>query len=114
MKKNRKRFGRKYASAEGKRTSPEGAFGKRFEEKRERLTGGPTLLAGARGLRWSPAVIHGEVGGSEGTYGFTVSFRVGGWWTWSSASTTSTVASTPADGGLGEDDTLRRELQPSN
>ena len=40
-----------------------------------------TELAGARRLRWSPALIHGDVGGSEGTYGFTVPFRVGGWWT---------------------------------
>ena len=58
------------------------------KRERERLTGGPTRqvqisteLAGARRLRWSPALIHGEVGGSEGTYGFRVSFRVGGWWT---------------------------------
>ena len=39
------------------------------KEKKERLTGGPTRqvqipteLAGARRLRWSPALIHGEAG----------------------------------------------------
>ena len=100
---------------------PKAPSKKRFEGKRERLTGGPTSqvqtrteLAGARRLRWSPALIHGEVGGSEGTYGFTMSFRVGGWWAWPSASTTSTAALSPADGGSGEDETLRRELQTSN
>ena len=68
---------------------PEGAFRKRFEGKEREADGGVppvrfklrTGLAGARRLRWSPALIHGEVGGSEGTYGFRVSFRVGGWWT---------------------------------
>ena len=35
-------------------------------------------LAGARRLRWSPASNHGEIGRSECTKSFSVSFRVGG------------------------------------
>ena len=41
----------------------------------------PTELAGARRLRWSPALNHGEAERSEGTKRFRVFFRVGGWWT---------------------------------
>ena len=56
-------------------------------------------LAGARRLRWTPASNHGKSGGSEGTKSFSVSFRVGGWWTRPSESTTSTTTLSPADGG---------------
>ena len=87
--KPKKRFGKEYVSPEGKHILPKGVFRKRFEGNRREADGGVppvrfklrTGLAGARRLRWSPALIHGEVGGSEGTYGFRVSFRVGGWWT---------------------------------
>ena len=68
---------------------PEGAFRKRFEGGRREADGGvppvrfktPKEFAGARRLRWSPALNHGEAGRSEGTKGFSVFFRVGGWWT---------------------------------
>ena len=59
-------------------------------------------LAGARRLRWTPASNHGESGGSEGTKSFSVSSRVGGWWTRPSESTTSTATLSPADGGSGD------------
>ena len=69
--------------------------------EKERLTGGggshpsglktPATLAGARRLRWSPASNHGEAERLEGTKRFRVFFRVGGWWTWPSESTTSTA-----------------------
>ena len=69
-----------------KRILPEGANRKWFANKRtEADTRGPHVrfekLAGARRLRWMPASNHGELGGSEGTKSFSVSFRVGGWWT---------------------------------
>ena len=64
-------------------------------------------LAGARRLRWTPASNHGESGGSEGTKSFSVFFRVGGWWTRPTGSTTSTATLSPADGGSGEDGELR-------
>ena len=60
-------------------------------------------LAGARRLRWTPASNHGELGETEGTK----SFRVRGWWTRPTGSTTSTVTLCPADGGSGEDGELR-------
>ena len=41
----------------------------------------PTEFAGARRLRWSPALNHCEAERSEGTNRFRVIFRVGGWWT---------------------------------
>ena len=121
--KNRKRFGKKHVSPERKHTLPEGAFRKRFEgEKKERLTGGshpsgskfPTGLAGARRLRWSPVLNHGEAERSEGTKRFRVFFRVGGWWTWPSESTTSTATLSPADGGSGDGGELRWVLQTPN
>ena len=91
------------------------------KEKGERLTGGPTRqvqnpteLAGARKLRWSPALNHGEAGRSECTKSISVSFRVGGWWTWSSESTTSTATLSPADGGSGDGGELRWVLQTPN
>ena len=67
----------------------------------------PTELAGARRLRWSPASNHGELGETEGTKSFSVFFRVGGWWTRPTGSTTSTATLSPADGGSGEDGELR-------
>ena len=102
---------------------PEGAFRKRFEGgKEERLTGGShpsglkllTELTGARRLRWSPALNHGEAERSEGTNRFRVFFRVGGWWTWPSESTTSTATLSPVDGGSGDVEMLRWVLQASN
>ena len=74
----------------------------------------PTEFAGARRLRWSPASNHGEAGRSEGTKSFSVLFRVGGWWTWPSESTTSTATLSPADGGSGDGGKLRWELQTPN
>ena len=52
-------------------------------------------------------MIHDELGGSESTYVLSVSFRVGGWWTWASGSTTSTATLSPADGGSGDGGELR-------
>ena len=80
--------------------------------KEERLTWGVHMsglknLAGARRLRWSPASNHGESGRSECTKSISVSFRVGGWWTRPTGSTTSTATLSPADGGSGEDGELR-------
>ena len=54
---------------------------------------------------------HGEAERSEGTNGFRVIFRVGGWWTWPSESTTSTATLSPADGGSGDGGVLRWVLQ---
>ena len=104
---------------------PEGAFQKkRFEYEREADEGVPlvrfeswrekTERVGARRLRWSPAAIHGELGRVDGTYGFLGLFRTCGWWSWSSASSTSMVAFTPADGGSGLDGSRRGGLQASN
>ena len=87
-------------------------------ERTERLTGGSRPsglnfqkeaagLDGAREPRRSPAVIHGEAGGPEGTSVFRASFRVGWWWWWSPASTVSMAALAPADGGSGEVGDLR-------
>ena len=95
-----------------KRILPEGANRKWFANKRtEADMRGPHVrfekLAGARRLRWTPASNHGELGGSEGTKSFSVLFRVGGWWTRPTGSTTSTATLSPADGGSGEDGELR-------
>ena len=97
---------------ERRRILPEGANRKRFANKRtEADMRGPHVrfekLTGARRLRWTPASNHGELGGSEGTKSFSVFFRVGGWWTRSTGSTTSTATLSPADGGSGEDGELR-------
>ena len=73
-----------------------------------------TEFAGARRLRWSPALNHGEAERSEGTHRFRVIFRVGGWWTWPSESTTSTATLSPADGGSGDGGVLRWVLQTPN
>ena len=79
--------------------------------KTEADTRGPHVmfekLAGARRLRWTPASNHGELGETEGTKSFSVFFRVGGWWTRPTGSTTSTATLSPADGGSGEDGELR-------
>ena len=91
-------------------------------EREERLTGGPTRqvqklpteFAGARRLRWSPALNHGEAERSEGTKRFRMFFRVGGWWTWPSESTTSTATLSPADGGSGDGGVLPWVLQIPN
>src|SRR4051812_7997054 len=104
-----------------KRILPEGVCRKRFK-KNKTLTGWthPSGLKteaevfGARGPRRSPAAIHGEAGGSEGTSVLRAPFRVGWWWWWSSASTTSTVAPAPANGGSGVDGARRRGLQALN
>ena len=64
-------------------------------------------LAGARRLRWTPASNHGELGETEGTKSFNVFFRVGGWWTRPTGSTTSTATLSPTDGGSSEDGELR-------
>ena len=101
------------AQAQGrKRILPEGANRKRFGgEITEADTRGPHVrfekLAGARRLRWTPASNHGELRETEGTKGFSVFFRVGGWWTRPTGSTTSTATLSPADGGSGEDGELR-------
>ena len=107
-----------------RRTLPEGAFRKRFGKRENTVEGvplvrfkfskGETKLVGAREPRWSPAAIHGEAGGSEGTSVLRAPFRVGGWWTWPSESTTSTATLSPADGGSGEGGTLRWLLHTSN
>ena len=78
----------------------------------QRLTGGSHMsglkrLAGARRRRWTPASNHGELGETEGTKSFSVSFRVGGWWNRPSESTTSTSTISPADGGSGGGGELR-------
>ena len=95
-----------------KRILPEGANRKRFANKRtEADMRGPHVrfekLAGARRLRWTPASNHGELGGTEGTKSFSILFRVGGWWTRPTGSTTSTATLSPADGGSGDDGELR-------
>ena len=95
-----------------RRILPEGANRKRFANKRtEADMRGPHVrfekLAGARRLRWTPASNHGELGETEGTKSFSVFFRVGGWWTRPTGSTTSTATLSPADGGSGEDGELR-------
>ena len=95
-----------------KRILPEGANRKRFANKRtEADTRGPHVrfekLAGARRLRWSPALNHGETGRSECTKSFSVSFRVGGWWTRPTEGTTSTATLSSADGGSGDGGELR-------
>ena len=77
-------------------------------------TGGGTDRVSARELRWSPAAIHSELGGSEGTYMLSVFFRVAGWWWWSSASTTSTAVLAPADGSSGGVGSRRGGLRRSN
>ena len=79
---------------------------------KQRLTRGVRMsglkrLAGARRRRWTPASNHGELGETEGTKRFSVFFRVGGWWTRPTGSTTSTATLSPADGGSGEDGELR-------
>ena len=88
------------------------------EKRIEADRGGPHVrfkkLAGARRLRWSPALNRGEIERSEGTKRFSVFFRVGGWWTWPSESTTSTATLSPADGGSGDVGMLRWVLQASN
>ena len=86
--------------------------------KREADRGGPHVrfekLAGARRLRWTPASNHGELGETEGTKSFSVFFRVGGWWTRPTGSTTSTATLSPADGGSGDGGELRWVLQTPN
>ena len=88
------------------------------EKRIEADGGGPHVrfekLAGARRLRWTPASNHGELGETEGTKSFSVFFRVGGWWTRPTGSSTSTAVSTPADGGSGVDGARRRGLQRLN
>ena len=91
---------------------PEGANRKRFGGIKQRLTRGARMsglkrLAGARRRRWTPASNHGELGETEGTKSFSVFFRVGGWWTRPTGSTTSTATLSPADGGSGEVGELR-------
>ena len=97
---------------ERRRILPEGVNRKRFGEIEQRLTRGARMsglkrLAGARRRRWTPASNHGELGETEGTKSFSVFFRVGGWWTRPTGSTTSTATLSPADGGSGEDGELR-------
>ena len=97
---------------ERRRILPEGVNRKRFANKRtEADMRGPHVrfekLAGARRLRWTPASNHGELGETEGTKSFSVFFRVGGWWTRPTGSTTSTATLSPADGGSGEVGELR-------
>ena len=64
-------------------------------------------LTGARRLRWTPASNHSESGRSEGTKSFSVFFRVGGWWTRPTGSTTLTATLSLADGGSGDGGELR-------
>ena len=95
-----------------KRICPKAPTENGSREKRiEADRGGPHVrfkkLAGARRLRWSPASNHGETGRSECTKSFSVSFRVGGWWTRPTESTTSTATLSPADGGSGDGGELR-------
>ena len=87
---------------------------RRVPPVRFKYSNGAAEFAGAREPRWSPAAIHGEAGGSEGTSVLRVPFRVGWWWWWSPASTTSTVSLAPADGGSGGCGLRRRGLQRSN
>ena len=96
----------------GKRICPKAPTENVSREKRiEADRGGPHVrfkkFAGARRLRWSPASNHGETGRSECTKSFSVSFRVGGWWTRPTESTTSTATLSPADGGSGDGGELR-------
>ena len=109
----------------GKHTLPEGAFRKWFEGKEKEADGGvPPVrfkcsngaaeFAGAREPRWSPAAIHGEAGGSEGTSVLRAPFRVDWWWWWLPVSTTSTASFAPADGGSGGRGARRRGLQRLN
>ena len=97
---------------EGKRICPKAPTenGSRGN-KTEADTRGPHVrfekLAGARRLRWTPASNHGELGETEGTKSFSVFFRVGGWWTRPTGSTTSTATLSPADGGSGDGGELR-------
>ena len=97
---------------EGKRICPKASIenGSR-EDITEADMRGPHVrfekLAGARRLRWTPASNHGELGETEGTKSFSVFFRVGGWWTRPTGSTTSTATLSPADGGSGEGGELR-------
>ena len=101
------------AQAQGENVfCPKAPTEKRFANKRtEADTRGPHVrfekLAGARRLRWTPASNHGELGGSEGTKSFSLFFRVGGWWTRPTGSTTSTATLSPADGGSGDGGELR-------
>ena len=97
---------------ERRRILPEGVNRKRFGEIEQRLTRGARMsglkrLAGARRRRWTPASNHGELGETEGTKSFSVFFRVGGWWTRPTGSTTSTATLSPADGGSGGGGELR-------
>ena len=97
---------------ERRRILPEGVNRKRFREIEQRLTRGARMsglkrLAGARRRRWTPASNHGELGETEGTKSFSVFFRIGGWWTRPTGSTTSTATLSPADGGSGEVGELR-------
>ena len=64
-------------------------------------------VVGAAPARWTPASNHGELAETEGTKSFSVFFRVGGWWTRPTGSTTSTATLSLADGGSGEDGELR-------
>ena len=107
-----------------------GLYGKvqktfRLKETAERLTGGlhpsglnfqtrETGRDGAREMRWSPAAIHGEVGGSDGTFVISTSFHVCGRWERSSASNMWTAALAPADGGSNGRGSRRRELRGQN
>ena len=92
---------------------PEGANRKRFAwgNRREADRGVPHVrfkkLAGARRLRWSPASNHGEIGRSECTKSFSVSFHNGGWWPRPTGSNTSTATLSPAGGGSGGGGELR-------
>ena len=93
----------------------------RLKETAERLTGGLHLSGlkfqtekterdGARGVRWSPAAIHGEAGGSEGTSVFPHRLVVV-----VVASEYHVEASfAPADGDSGGRGTRRRELRRTN
>ena len=84
-----------------------GSREKRIEADKGVHMSGLKRLAGARRLRWSPASNHGETERSECTKSFRVSFRVGGWWTRPTVSTTSTATLSPADGGSGDGGELR-------
>ena len=67
---------------------PEGAYRKRFGGERCEADKGPhssglnseTESRRRQVLRWSPAPIHGELGGEKGTYNFMEVFRVDWWW----------------------------------
>ena len=97
---------------EGKRICPKAPTENGSGKIKQRLTRGARMsglkrLAGARRWRWTPASNHGELGETEGTKSFSVFFRVGGWWTRPTGSTTSTATLSPADGGSGEGGELR-------